>query len=176
MWRHSGAPVKKRWQRPTRGWLRHAKIKWPCTTTAEAKRAEEAITTAKRRETFLASGHAAVFGHYHAWEPKWSGPSSSRRSGSRPCSRQSCRRWSAPLSQPIRCSLPRHGSISPTPGTKIRPRRSARCASAQLVDHRHGRVRLIDPITREQAEERHHNFEYYVLATRLSEGQLLILT
>jgi hypothetical protein len=43
-------------------------------------------------------------------------------------------------------------------------------------DQRHGRVRLIGPITREQAEERHNNFEYYVLATRLTEGQLLILT
>ncbi len=43
-------------------------------------------------------------------------------------------------------------------------------------DHRHGRVRLIHPITREQAEERHRNRESYVVAARLPEGQLLMLT
>jgi hypothetical protein len=42
-------------------------------------------------------------------------------------------------------------------------------------DHRHGRVRLIRPLTREQAEERHRNREGCVVAARLPEGQLLIL-
>jgi hypothetical protein len=42
-------------------------------------------------------------------------------------------------------------------------------------DHRHGRIRLIHPLTREQAEDRHRNREGYVVAARLLEGQLLIL-
>ncbi len=43
-------------------------------------------------------------------------------------------------------------------------------------DHRHGRVRLINPITREQAEERDRNFEGYTLMTRLPDGQMVVLT
>ena len=145
--------------------------------TAEAKRAEEAITTAKRRETFLASGHAAVFGHYHAWETEvvralklkeiWE-PSPF------PAELPPMER-AAKSADPMFTPTPWldfpdtwHQDPPETPG-EVRYARS-------WWDHRHGRVRLIDPITREQAEERHHNFEYYVLATRLSEGQLLILT
>jgi hypothetical protein len=40
---------------------------------------------------------------------------------------------------------------------------------------RQGRVSLLHPITRERAEARHRNFEPYTLATRLPEGQLMML-
>ena len=41
---------------------------------------------------------------------------------------------------------------------------------------RQDRMSLLHPITREQAEARHRNFQPYTLATRLPEGQLMILT
>jgi hypothetical protein len=41
---------------------------------------------------------------------------------------------------------------------------------------RQGRIELLHPITREQAEARHHRLEYYTLAARLPENQLLILS
>jgi hypothetical protein len=148
-----------------------------CHRTAEAKRAEEAITTAKQRETFLASGHPAVFGHYHAWETEvvralklkeiWE-PSP----------------FPAELPPMERAAKTADPIFTPTPWLDFPDtwRQDPPEAPGEVRygrswwDQRHGRVRLIDPITREQAEERHRNRESYVLATRLCERQLLVLT
>ncbi len=141
------------------------------------KDVEAAIEMAKRREQFLAGDPVMVFAHYRAWETEvvralklkevWEPtpfpaelPVAAR---------------AAKTADPIFTPTPWldfpdtwHQDPPDGPG-EVRYARS-------WWDQRHGRLRLIHPITREQAEERHRNFEYYVLATRLSEGQLLILT
>jgi hypothetical protein len=141
------------------------------------KDVEAAIEMAKRREQFLAGDPATVFAHYRAWETEvvralklkevW-------ESSPFPAELPTVRR-AVKSADPIFPPTPWldfpdtwHQDPPETPG-EVRYSRS-------WWDQRHGRVRLIDPITRAQAEECHRNFKYYVLATRLSEGQLLILT
>jgi hypothetical protein len=46
---------------------------------------------------------------------------------------------------------------------------------ATIVHHRQDQPILLVALTREEAEQRHHNRERYVLATRLPEGQQLVL-
>ena len=139
------------------------------------KGGEAAIEMAKRREQFLAGDPVMVFAHYRAWEtgvprPQAQGglgadtvPGGAASGGAR---RQNSR---SDLHADAVARFPDTWHQDPPEAGEVRYARS-------WWDQRHGRLRLIHPITREQAEERHRNFEYYVLATRLSEGQLLILT
>ena len=143
--------------------------------TAEAKRAEEAITTAQRRETFLAGGDAAVFGHYRSWEAEvtralklkevWE---PSPFPAELPAAERAAKTADLIFTTTPWLDFPDTWRQNP-------PKTPGEVRFARDYWYREGRVTLLHPIAREQAETWHRNLEHYVLATRMAEGQLLVL-
>ena len=141
----------------------------------ELKSAEEDLERSKERQALVARGEAAVFEHYRAregevarghkveqaWEP-------SPFPAQLPASRRAAKSADPKLTPTPWLDFPATWREDPpeTPGW-IR--------FAIRWWYRQDRLELLHPITREQAEARHRNFEDYVLATRLPAGQMLIV-
>jgi hypothetical protein len=143
---------------------------------AELKLAEKSMEGSKVRSALLARGEAALFEHYrtweaavarghkieHAWEP-------SPFPAQLPASERE-----------VKSADPR---FTPTPWLEFPatwrqdpPEMPGETRFAIHWWYRQERLELLHPITREQAEARHRNFETYVLAVRLPTGQALILS
>jgi hypothetical protein len=143
---------------------------------SEVREAEKAVEQVANRQALLAKGSAAVLAHYRHWETKaaesykieefWEPtPFPAEQRGSRPA-RES-----------------RDPSFTPEPWLEFPTTwREGPPASPGEVRfgrdwwERQGRVSLLHPISREQAEIYHHSLEGYTLMTRLPQQQLLILS
>jgi hypothetical protein len=142
----------------------------------EVKSAEEAIAATKKWAAFLAGGNAAVFANYREWEAKvakgfkiqdaWEPtpfpvelPAATRHSGS---------------ADPV--FSPKPWLEFPDTWRQKPPDKPGEVRFARDWWHVNDPVTLLHPITREQAEKRHRDLEYYVLATRLPQRQLMILS
>ena len=143
---------------------------------AEAKAAEEGIVDTKARQAFLARKDAVVFAHYRDREAKVARGFKIE---------QIWERSPFPAELPAAQRKTRHAdpTFTPTPWLEFPttwhqdpPGVPGEVRFGRHWWHRQGRVTLLHPITREQAKACHNNLEHYVLATRLPEGQLLMLT
>jgi hypothetical protein len=141
----------------------------------ELKSSEEDLERSKERQALLARGEAAVFEHYRAWEGEVARGHKIEQA------------WEpAPFPSQLRASQRAEKSadpkLTPTPWLAFPatwrqdpPETPDEIRFAVRWWYRQDRLELLHPITREQAEARHRNFEDYVLATRLAGGQVLIL-
>jgi hypothetical protein len=142
---------------------------------SELKSAEEGIERSKERHALLARGEAAVFEHYRSWEAEVArGHKIEQAWEPSPFPVQ------LPASQ--RAAKSADPKFAPTPWpdfpTTWRQDPPETPGEIRFAGHwwyRQGRLELLHPITREQAETRYRNFEHYVLATRLTAAQVLIL-
>jgi hypothetical protein len=142
----------------------------------ELKRAEEPMTEAKDRQAFLARGDAAVFAHYHDWEGKVA-------RGYKIEEAWEPSPFPAELPAAQRTAKSTDPTLTPAPWLdfpdtwrQAPPETPGEVRFGRDWWERQGRVTLLHPIAREQAEVHHRNFENYTLMTRLSGGQLLILS
>jgi len=141
---------------------------------SELKSAQEDIASSKERQAFLARGEAAAFEHYRAWEAEVArGHKIEQAWEPSP--------FPAELPASQRAAKSADPKLTPTPWLDFPttwrqdpPEIPGEMRFGRGWWHRQGRV-LLHPITREQAETHHRNFEGYTLATRLPEGQLLVL-
>jgi hypothetical protein len=142
---------------------------------AALKSAEESIKWSKARLALLARGEAAVFEHYRAWEDAVARGHKIEQA------------WE-PSPFPAQLSTTQRTAKSGDPKLKTTPWLDFPATWRQDPPetpggmrfagdwwYRQDRLELLHPITREQAEARHRNFEHYVLAKRLSAEQVLIL-
>jgi hypothetical protein len=141
----------------------------------ELKRAEESMTEAKGRQAFLARGDAAVFAHYRDWERKVA-----RGYKIEDAWEPSPFPAELPVPQQTKAADP---MFAPTPWLEFPdtwrqapPQEPGEMLFGLDYWDRQGRVELLHPITREQAEGRHLGLQGYTLAVRLNEGQLLLLS
>jgi len=140
----------------------------------ELKSAEESLAESEKRQAFLARGKAAVFEHYRAWEAKVArGYKIEQAWEPSPFPAQ------LPASQ--RATKSADPKLTPTPWLDFPttwrqepPETPGEVRFGRDWWHRQGRL-LLHPITRDQAEGYHRDFEDYTLATRLPHGQLLVL-
>jgi hypothetical protein len=141
----------------------------------ELKFAEEDLAAAKRNQALLAKGDAAVFAHYHDWEGKVA-----RGYKIEEAWEPSPFPAELPAAQRVKAADP---TFPPSPWLhfpdtwrKAPPETPGEVRFARGFWDRQGQVALLHPITREQAEAHHRNFEGYTLTARLPERQLLILS
>jgi hypothetical protein len=141
----------------------------------ELKRAEESLEEERAREAFLARGAAAVFAHYRDWEGQVA-----RGYKIEEAWEPSPFPAELPVTQRTKAADPK---FTPTPWIQLPDtwRQAPPETPGEVLfgkDHWdwHGRIELLHPITREQAEACHDRLEYYRLAVRLPEKQLLILS
>ena len=137
---------------------------------AELKHAEETVERGKRLEAFVVRGEVAAFAHYRAWEAEVARGYKIEHA------------WEQSPFPAERVAIKADPTFSPTPWLDFPdtwrldpPEDPGEVRFARDWWDRQGRVSLLYPITREQSEACHRNFEHYVLATRLPERQLLIL-
>jgi hypothetical protein len=142
----------------------------------ELKSAEESLARSEERQALLARGEAAVFEHYRAWEGEVARGHKIEQAwepspfpAQLPASLRTAESADPELTPLPWIDFPATWREDPpeTPGGEIR--------FAVRWWYRQDRLELLHPITREQAEARHCNFEEYVLAKRLPTGQVLIL-
>jgi hypothetical protein len=139
----------------------------------ELKFAEEDVAAAERTQAFLAKGGAAVFAQYRDWEGKVA---------------RGCKIAEAWEPSPFPAELPAtqrakaaDPTFTPTPWIdfpdtwrQAPPETPGEVLYSLEYWDRQGRITLLHPMTREQAEAHHHNLKYYTLAVRLPGKQLLI--
>jgi hypothetical protein len=143
---------------------------------SELKSAEEGIERSKERQAFLARGEAAVFEHYRAWEAEVArGHKIEQAWEPTP--------FPAQLPAAQRATKSADPRFAPTPWLDFPdtwrqdpPETPGEMRFASGWWYRQGRLELLHPMTCEQAEARHRDFGRYVLAARLPEGQVLILS
>lgn len=141
----------------------------------EIKDAEQGIATDKGRLAFLGRGSAAVLEYYRQWEAEVArGLKIEHLWESTP--------FPAELSKASRNSKSADPVFRPTPWPDYPltwrqepPQVPGEVKYGWDWWDRQGRVTLIHPISREQAEGHHRNFDGYTLMVRLQETQLLIL-
>jgi hypothetical protein len=141
----------------------------------ELKSSEEDLERSKKRQAFLARGKAAVFEHYRAWEGEVArGHKIEQAWEPSP--------FPAQLHPSQRAARSADPKLTPTPWLEFPatwrqdpPQTPGDIRFASNWWYRQGRLELLHPITREQAEARHRNFEDYVLATRLPAGQVVVV-
>jgi hypothetical protein len=139
----------------------------------ELKFAEEDLAAAKRDQAFLAKGDVAVFADYRDWEGKVArGHKIAEAWEPSPFPAE------LPATQRTKAADP---TFAPTPWIdfpdtwrQAPPETPGEVRFALDFWDRQGRVALLHPITREEAEVHHHNLKYYTLAVRLPGKQLLI--
>jgi hypothetical protein len=142
---------------------------------SELKSAEKSVESSKERQAFLARGEAAIFAHYRDWEAQVArGHKIEHAYEPSP--------FPAQLPADQRAAKAADPKFAPTPWRDFPPtwRQDPPEAPGEIrfAGHwwyRQGRLELLHPMTREQAEARHEHLKHYVLATRLPEGQVLIL-
>ena len=142
---------------------------------AALKSAEKSIEGSKARLAILARGEAAVFEHYRAWEDAVArGHKIEQAWEPSP--------FPAQLPGSLRVAKSGDPTLTPTPWLDFPatwrqdpPEVPGEIRFAVRWWYRQGRLELLHPIPREQAEARHRNFERYVLATRLPARQVMIL-
>ena len=141
----------------------------------ELKSSEEDLERSKKQQALLARGEGAVFEHYRAWEGEVArGHKIEQAWEPSP--------FPAQLRASQRAAKSADPKLTPTPWLEFPatwrqdpPQTPGDIRFAGDWWYRQGRLELLHPIAREQAEARHRNFEDYVLATRLPAGQVLIV-
>ena len=141
----------------------------------ELKKSEEDLERSEKLQAHLARGKAAVFEHYRAWEGEVARGHKIEQA------------WE-PTPFPAQVRVSQRAArladpkLTPTPWLEFPakwrqapPQTSGDVQFAGDWWYRQGRLELLHPITREQAEARHRNFEDYVLATRLPPGQVVVV-